>query len=183
MDGGKKIRVYWSVNDSWAESYSVYRVVDGVAEENSVAVVDNVGDSVNSYDDENIVAGKSYSYFVKADNSTLTTAYFNPESEASEQSAAITPVVPTITFVQPTIKNFNLTISNSTGSASDILVRLVSDCSKSYFFIIEMTNGRVMSLLPSIYSSTETLDSDDITDVFPSSCFSALKYTQSLMSE
>ena len=122
VDGGKKIRVYWSVNDSWAESYSVYRVVDGVAEENSVAVVDNVGDSVNSYDDENIVAGKSYSYFVKADNSTLTTAYFNPESEASEQSAAITPVVPTITFVQPTIKNFNLTISNSTGSASDILV-------------------------------------------------------------
>ena len=122
VDGGKKIRVFWSVNDSWAESYSVYRVVDGVTEENSVAVVDNVGDSVNSYDDVNVVAGKSYAYVVKAENSTLITPYFNPESEASDQSPAITPLVPTITFVQPTVKNFTLTISNGTGSASDVLV-------------------------------------------------------------
>ena len=122
IDGGKKIRVSWSVNDSWAESYKVYRVVDGVMESTAVAEVANLREALNSYEDENIIAGKSYSYVIKAENASLTTESFNPESEASEPSVAITPLVPTITFIQPTIDNFTLTISDGTGSASDILV-------------------------------------------------------------
>lgn len=121
-DGGKKVRVSWGVNDNWAASYKVYRIVDGVKEENEVATVESVSNSANYYEDVNIIAGKSYAYIVKAENDLLATEFFNPESEMSEASSAITPIIPTISFVQPTLDNFILTVSDGTGKAEDILV-------------------------------------------------------------
>ena len=61
-------------------------------------------------------------YCVKAVNESLKTEAFDPSSELSSSTEAVTPVVPTITFIQPTIENFKLSISGGSGNASDIMV-------------------------------------------------------------
>ena len=76
----------------------------------------------NEYTDTNIYTSTSYSYCVKAVNESLKTEAFDPSSELSSSTEAVTPVVPTITFIQPTIENFKLSISGGSGNASDIMV-------------------------------------------------------------
>ena len=119
IDGGESIRITWPNSDVWASGYEVYRIVDGVMESTPVALVEG---GSNEYTDTNIYTSTSYSYCVKAVNESLKTEAFDPSSELSSSTEAVTPVVPTITFIQPTIENFKLSISGGSGNASDIMV-------------------------------------------------------------
>lgn len=121
-DGGKSLVVSWTPEDAYATSYGVYRYVNGVLEEQALSVINVEDDSDFTFIDKNLYANTSYAYAVKSMNESLKTETFNPESELSEASNTFTPVIPTITFTQPSIDSFDLRINNNDVEARDILV-------------------------------------------------------------
>ncbi len=87
----------------WADTYEIWRSVND-EEASLVTETENV-----SYDDEDITAGYSYRYMVKAKTS-LSTEEENYDSAFSPLSDSYTPVKPTITLVQPKMESLRLQI-------------------------------------------------------------------------
>lgn len=86
----------------FAESYDVYRSVDGIKEETSVNVTGT------SYNDYNVQAGRSYTYSVVAKYADETGSYDSAESPASK---AVETVKPTIEIKAPVFGETKLEIS------------------------------------------------------------------------
>lgn len=109
------LSVSWTAIE-WADSYEVWRSVnDGDA----VLVAETAN---SSYDDEDITAGYSYRYKVRA-KTTLSTEETSYDSAFSSLSDSYTPVKPTITLVQPKMESLRLQIVEGTDPApSDITV-------------------------------------------------------------
>ncbi len=109
------LSVSWTAIE-WADSYEVWRSVN-----DGEAVL--VAETANSgYDDEDITAGYSYRYKVRA-KTTLSTEETSYDSAFSSLSASYTPVKPTITLVQPKMESLRLQIVEGTDPApSDITV-------------------------------------------------------------
>jgi len=109
------LSVSWT-SIGWADSYEVWRSVnDGEA----VLVTETAN---SSYDDEDITAGYSYRYKVKA-KTTLSSEETSYDSAFSSLSDSYTPVKPTITLVQPKMESLKLQIVEGTDPApADITV-------------------------------------------------------------
>ena len=122
QDGGKSLTVTWTPEDGYATSYEVYRYVNGNLEAEAVAVINIENGDDCKYVDKNLYANTSYAYAIKSLNNSLKTAFFDPASELSAKSDIFTPVIPTVTFTQPSIDSFNLQINNADIQAEDILV-------------------------------------------------------------
>lgn len=65
----------------------------------------------SEYTDAALMAGTAYSYSVEATYNAIKTDSFDPTSSMSASSESLTPVVPTITLVQPTIDRLALQIN------------------------------------------------------------------------
>lgn len=109
------VSVEWSTVP-YADNYEVWRSVDG---EESV-LLDTVKDKT-TYKDEDITAGSSYSYSVKAKSTADESGEY--DSKMSALTDAFTPLKPTITLVQPTLENLKLQIVDGKDTVpSDITV-------------------------------------------------------------
>ncbi len=109
------ISVSWNETE-WATSYEIWRSVDGAA---AVLLAET---AEASYEDNDITAGCSYSYKVKA-KTTDSTDELNLDSAFSALSDSYKPVEPTITLVQPKMDSLKLQINEGEDPApQDITV-------------------------------------------------------------
>ena len=105
------ISVSWNEAE-WATSYEIWRSVDGA----DAAFLAETTEA--SYEDKDITAGCSYSYKVKA-KTKESTAELNLDSAFSALSDSYTPVVPTITLVQPNMDSLKLQINEGEDPAPE----------------------------------------------------------------
>lgn len=98
-DISKGIIVSWSSVD-YATGYDLYR--NGVLYQSLTET---------SFRDSSLMANHSYSYSVKATCNEKKTDGFDPTSAMSGSSESLTPVLPTITLVEPTLDRLALEIN------------------------------------------------------------------------
>lgn len=127
-----KINVSWDAIN-YAEQYELHEVIDGVEQQ----VISLKAPTTTYTKDTDIKSGASYEYYVIAKAPSLNTSDFTADSEHSNKTTAVTPVVPNITVKDPVLSG-----SPTLTFGSESVDRVISTEQKELIFKIENPDSK-----------------------------------------